>query len=535
VQGKGGKACKTRAEEENAMYKRQSKQVSMFEEETLFGGVKLDSKNPWIGMAKMIPWASVEERYAETFDGETGKPAKSARMAIGALVIRERYGFSDEDTLQEIRMNPYLQYFIGLSSFQHEAPFDQSTMTLFRRRVSKEMLAELNDFIIGRGNPYAKEDDESGGGTRGTDGSDGSGGADGSGGSGESSENTEPSQCQPSEPAPQGTMTLDATCAPQEIHFPTDIRLLNEAREALEAMIDTAYGAGEKPRTYRRKARKEYLKYARNRKPTSNLLRKSLRKQPGYVARDLGYLERVLNALTDRQLERLAVVRELYAQQREMYDEKKNRVDDRIVSLHEPWVRPIVRGKAGTPVEFGAKVAISLVGGYSRIEDLRWDAFAEGGTLIASAEAYRRDYGRYPARILGDKSYRTRENLQYCKEHGIRMSGPKLGRPPKDKAVYRQQLREEWLESGERAAIECEFGVGKRRYTLDLITTRLQHTSEVAIHVVFLTMNLWKRVHRFLCTFFICYFQTHFRVWLPCFPSTFACVAGTLGYSVDTK
>jgi len=232
------------------MYKQQTKQVSMFEDETLFGGVKLDSKNPWIRMAKMIPWATVEERYAETFDGETGNPAKSARMAVGAMVIRERYGFSDEDTLQEIRMNPYLQYFIGLTSFQHEAPFDQSTMTLFRRRVPKEMLAELNDFIIGRTNPYAKKDDESGGGTSGTDGTDG-------GGSGEANENTEPSQSQRSEPAPQGTMTLDATCAPQDIHFPTDIRLLNEAREALEAVIDTAYGVGEKPETDVKPAPKE--------------------------------------------------------------------------------------------------------------------------------------------------------------------------------------------------------------------------------------------------------------------------------------
>jgi len=523
VQGKGAKAWKSRAEEDGVMYKQQCKQVSMFEEETLFGGVKLDTNNPWIRMAKMIPWSSVEDRYAETFDGGTGNPAKSARMAIGALVIRERYGFSDEDTLQEIRMNPYLQYFIGLTSFQHEAPFDQSTMTLFRRRVSTEMLAELNDFIIGRANPYAKKEVERSGGGSGTDGTDGGGGAGGS------NENPEPSQSQPSEPEPQGTMTLDATCAPQDIHFPTDIRLLNEAREALEAMIDTVYGVGKKPRTYRRKARKDYLRYARNRKPTSNLLRKSLRKQLGYIARDLGYLERVLNALTERQLERLSVIRELYAQQREMYDEKKNRVDNRIVSLHEPWVRPIVRGKVGTAVEFGAKVAISLVDGYSRIEDLRWDAFAEGGTLIASAEAYRRDYGHYPARILADKAYRTRENLSYCKENGIRMSGPKLGRPPKDKAVYRQQLREEWLESGERAAIECEFGVGKRRYTLDLITTRLQHTSEVAIHVVFLTMNLWKRVRRFLCAFFSSHFQTHFRLRFPCFSSVFADIPVNVG------
>jgi len=137
---------------------------------------------------------------------------------------------------------------------------------------------------------------------------------------------------------------------------------------------------------------------------------------------------------------------------------------------------------------------MSLVDGYARIEKLGWDAFNEGGALQDSVERFREDTGHYPARILADKLFRTRENLSYCKTHHIRMNGPKLGRPPKDKALYREQQRVEREESGERSAIECGFGVGKRRYTLGCIMTRLKHTSEVSIHVTVLTMNLFRKL-----------------------------------------
>ena len=120
------------------------------------------------------------------------------------------------------------------------------------------------------------------------------------------------------------------------------------------------------------------------------------------------------------------------------------------MSLSQYWVRPIVRGKQRAEVEFGSKVEMSVVNGYLRVEKLQWEAFNEGGTLIDSVESYRRAYGHYPARVLADKIFRTRENLRYCKEHGIHMSGPKLGKPPTDEILRRQLLKEEWLESGER-------------------------------------------------------------------------------------
>ena len=478
------------------MYRKRGGQIDALSSPIFFGGVRLDPTNTWVRLAEMIPWESFEEKYAENFEGATtGNPAKPARMAIGTLIIKARYRFSDDDVIEEIRMNPYLQYFIGLGGFAHEAPFDQSVITRFRKRVTPEMLSEINDIIIGR--KKAEEGEQ-------TEPPDDQPPSSGSGTLGDGSE-----KGSEAEPANEGTMILDATCAPQNIRYPTDISLLNEAREKLEEMIDAAHAAGltegKKPRTYRNRARWDYLRFARNRRPNHKLIRKSLRKQLGYVGRDISHLDAILrrhpDALSERLMAYLSIIHTLFEQQIEMYNNRTHSVEHRVVSLHQPYVRPIVRGKRTAPVEFGAKVGISLVNGYARVEKLSWDAFNEGGTLQESVERFRADTGHYPARILADKLYRTRENLAYCKRHGIRMSGPKLGRPPKDKALYREQCRMEREESGERSAIECTFGVGKRRYTLGCIMTRLRHTSEVSIHVSFLTMNLFRRLRLLLVLF----------------------------------
>lgn len=466
------------------MYKRHSSQMSLFDEPEMFGTLPLDPNNEWVRLSKLIPWAEFEYRYEENFESGTGQPACSARMALGSLLIKEDYQCSDEKVVAEIAMNPYLQYFIGLPAFQYSAPFDSSMLTRFRQRITPEMLDWVNDQIIGRDD--SDRDPPNGGGP----------------GDADTPESDEQNK---------GTLILDATCAPQNIRFPTDASLLNEARENAEEIIDILHAEGltegKKPRTYREKAKKQYNSFSKNRKKTKKLIRKTVRRQLGYLRRDLEAIRKIeanhtgcLEAvLPKRKLERLYVLRLLYAQQMEMFRTNTHRVDDRIVSLSQPWVRPIVRGKQNADVEFGAKVEMSVVDGYLRVEDMRWDAFNEGTTLQASAESYRAAYGHYPKRILADTIFRTRENLQYCKSHGIHLNGPKLGKHPADPALRREQRKQEWLESGERGEIERDFGVGKRRYSLGCIVTKLQHTSEVAVRVVVLTMNLKKKLRLLLC------------------------------------
>jgi len=151
-------------------------------------------------------------------------------------------------------------------------------------------------------------------------------------------------------------------------------------------------------------------------------------------------------------------------------------------------VRPIVRGKAGSEVEFGQKISLSVVDGYTFIEDQRWDNFAEGITLIASAEKYRERHGVHPEAILADKTYRNRENINFCKENGIRLSGPRLGRPKASEIEADKEQAHK--DSCERNTVESRIGVDKRRYGLDRIYARLKPTGEVEAAMNVLSMNV---------------------------------------------
>jgi len=188
-----------------------------------------------------------------------------------------------------------------------------------------------------------------------------------------------------------------------------------------------------------------------------------------------------------------------------MYSTNTHRVENRIVSLSQLWVRPIVRGKQNAEVELEAKVAMSDVDGYLRIEDLRWDAFNKSTTFQESVENYCKSYGHYLERVLADTIFQTRENLRYCKEHDIRLNGPKLGKASSDPAVHNQEKYLEWLESSERRDIERRFVINKRCYSLGCITAKLQHTSEVMILISIQTFNLQSMLRLLMRAFFSIY------------------------------
>ena len=493
------------------MYKRHTGQVSMLETPEMFGSLPLDPKNDWIKLSKLVPWYEFDRKYRENFRSKKGQPAIDSRIALGALLIKPAYkGISDEDLTKEIAMNPYLQYFLGLREYRYECPFDPSMMTRFRQRITPEMLSWVNDQVIGRKAMEEKREppkDDDPGEQPPADGSDG--------GTPPHEQLSIDDVCEkaPEEMPNEGTLILDATCAPQNIRFPTDTSLLNEAREKTEEIIDLLHeqglSEGKKPRTYRREARRKYNSFSKARKKTQQMIHNAKRQQLQYLKRNLGIIDGYgqrhpgcLQSLPKRKQTMLEVVRMLYTQQEEMYRNGSHQVSDRIVSLSQPWVRPIVRGKQNAEVEFGAKVEMSVVDGYLRIEDLRWNAFNESTTLIDSVEDYRKSYGHYPARVLADTIFRTRKNLRFCRDHGIHLNGPKLGKPYADPAVAKEQKKMEWLESGERGDIERKFGAAKRRYTLDCIVTKLQETSETLIHSIVLFMNLRKKLRLLLRSFF---------------------------------
>jgi len=462
------------------MYEHDSRQIAFHDEPFLFGGLPLNPDNRWVKLAGVIPWSRVEEAYRKNFRGNRGARAKSVRLALGCLIVKEQLQLSDCDTVQMIREHPYIQYFLGYGEYRYDISLDPSLLTHFRKRFPADVIAQVNRWVVdaARAQTLDEEKDDD---------------------SGDGGSLTEEASVETAlESGNHGTLLLDASCAPQDIQYPTDIRLLHESRQKLEGMMDTLQVGREasKPRNYRQRAAKEYKRFCRNRRPTRREIRTVLRRQLQYVARNLRHVAEMQQdssvTLSERQLRDLDIVRRVYEQQRGMYASRTHGCADRIVSLHQPYVRPIVRGKVTAKTEFGAKLTVSLVDGYAEVTTLSWDAYNESQDLVKAAEAYKVRYGHYPRRILADKIFRTRHNRRYCKARGIHLNGPPLGRPPKNRTVYDEQLRLEREESRERNAIEGKFGEGKRRYSLGLVKTRLQETSETQIHLAFLVMNLQK-------------------------------------------
>ena len=471
MQRKSRKCVKILALEGVLMYIKESKEQLMFKDFYLPFGGRLDVKNRWIQLANLIPWDDFEEEYAKNFSEDNiGAPAKPFRMALGSEIIKRKLDISDEEVVEQIRENPYLQYFIGLESYRNESPFDASMMTHFRKRLNLDLLNSLNDKIIENENKKKEL------------------------------KKTELSGIV-KEIENSGQLLLDATCIPQDIRYPTDLSLLNEAREKTELIIDKLHIANEnkvkKPRTYRKLARKSYLSIAKQRKKNKRVVRNGIKKQLGYIRRNLKIIEnqsKVVNTvcLSSRDLRNLSVCKDVFRQQEEMYTNKSVRIDNRIVSISQPYVRPIVRGKAGVDVEFDSKLMISVICGYCRIEKLSWDNYNECVFLKSSVERFKEYYGCYPASVLVDKIFRTRENINYCKEHCIRLSGAALGRPSKDVDKSLESRKQIIQDGRDRIPVEGKFGNCKRKYGLNHIYAKRKDTSECEIAMGILLLNLCK-------------------------------------------
>ena len=310
-----------------------------------------------------------------------------------------------------------------------------------------------------------------------------------------------------------GTAILDATCSPSHIRYPQDYSLLNEAREKLEEMIDffhRTYAPWKKPRTYRRVARKEYLELAKPKRRTAKKIRRVIRKQLGYVKRDLGYVDAYMSegyAPEKKYINNYLVILKLYEQQKYMFDNKTHCVEDRIVSIHQPYIRPVVRGKVKTPVEFGAKYDVSIdEKGHARLEKISFDPYNESTILIDVLERYKARTGHYPARILVDQIYRTRKNLDYCKKLGIRMSGPKLGRPSSDTAKNKEAAKTEYQDNKDRIEVERFFSLEKGSNGAGLVMTKLEETTLSSIAMSVFVTNLFSTADTTSAPFFILYF-----------------------------
>jgi len=455
-------------------------QLDIFNFKTEFES-KLDPNNRWVKMAKLLDWDKFAMIYGENFSATMGAKGINARIVIGALIIKHIEAKDDRGTIEAIKENPYMQFFLGFDHFSSDPVFDPSLFVHIRKRLGNADFDKMNRIIINKAlNLNTKSDDKD-------DDKD-------------MDENDSSHSKTPDEPKNKGKLQLDATIADANIKFPTDLSLLNDSREKSEEIIDKlCLSLGlTKPRTYRRVARKSWLNISKSKKPGYKKIQTGIKQQLNFLKRNLKNIDKILDEnplslyhLDKKQYKYLLVIKALYKQQLEMYQEKKHSVPNRIVSIHQPHVRPMVRGKQGKNVEFGAKVNASLQQGYATIDQLNFEAFNEGIYLQEQVENYKKNNGYYPELVQTDEIYMNRENRNYLKERNIRHTGKPLGRKPKED-LSRYQKDKLKKERGERNHIEGKFGQGKSKYKLNKILAKLDQTSESWIAAIFFVMNILK-------------------------------------------
>ena len=433
------------------MYKgKDRKTIPLFSELFPFGG-KLDSKNRWLRTSNLIPWDRLESKYQSYFS-DKGRPAKDGRLIIGILLLKHMTGLSDDEIVKQVSENPYMQAFCGLDNFVTVPLLNSSSLSKIRKRLGKQYFDELEretykvlieqKIIKGKG------------------------------------------------------MLVDATVFPEYIRYPTDPGLLNEAREwVVKKIKKLGSSLGIKVRTYCRKAHKEYLSFSKKKTRSKKAIRRIKKSLLQYLRRNINQMESLLEKanrhrinIEQKVLDRLAVVRTVYKQQLHMYRHNINKINNRIVSLHRPWTRPIVRGKLGNKkVEFGPKAALFCVDGFAFLDHLSSDNFAEAGRIEAEITQYEDFFGHKPPYIAADKIYGNRENRQLLKDQKIRDAFEPLGRKNRSgdtETRWRKQKQRE------RNRIEGVFGHAKNHFGLDKIKYYIEDGREIWVRLGLLSMNL---------------------------------------------
>jgi IS5 family transposase len=439
-------------------------QLSIEEFKTPFE-VILSSDNRWVKLSEIVNWDKFAQKYILMMNQGFGRPGVSPRVVLGALIIKHMEKLDDRGTIMMIQENPYMQYFLGLKGFSISPVFDPSLFVEIRKRVGANVFDVLNADLIA--SISSKEDEKH-------------------------------NKKHDGDSKNRGKMQADATVADQYIKYPTDSGLLNSARKQSEKMIDFLYELeekkGVKPKTYRKKLDQAFLNYSKKKRKAKGVHRKMNRKLLGALNRNIKQINKMLDGFiifpfTHKQQRFLWIITTLYQQQKEMYDSKTHSCLHRIVSIFQPHVRPIVRGKSASQVEFGSKLGVSLDNGFARLNTFSWDAYSEGKDLIKQVEDYKELHGYYPDLVQVDKAYSTKENRKWLKERNIRITAPPLGRKPKVQGNAYQK-RKKKKEAAERNHIEAKFGQGKNGYRLNQIRAKLKNTSESWVSCIFFVMNL---------------------------------------------
>lgn len=452
----------------------------------------LDKSNRWVMLGDLLPWAEIEKRYNSKLNNAVkGAGNKPARLIIGAMIVKHKLSLSDEETIQMIQENPYMQYMCGLSEFTDEPVFDPSLFVTIRKRISEQELNEMTVSLLkeqqrlkAERNRQEEQSDDS------------NQNPPASAAVGSDSESFIDSQGRKH----SGVLKIDATCADAEVRYPVDVDLVNDGCRIIEE-----YTTGvckllglRKPQTPYKSARGIYLELVKRKKKGGKFLKDTLRMMLAYLEKATRMLFDILvsNPLsneffTPAKKQILGAVCTMLQQQKEMLASGTHRCADRIVSIFQPHVRPIVRGKVKANTEFGAKIGVSVVEGYTFIDHHSWDAYNESSDLSLQIQLFKERFGCLPATVLADKIYMNRANRNVLEDLEVRTYCKPLGRPPK--APPPPDVKAKMAKAvGERNEVECSFGTGKRVYRANNIRAKLPDTARCWTGMCYFVKNVMK-------------------------------------------
>lgn len=452
----------------------------------------LDKSNRWVMLGDLLPWAEIEKRYnSKLHNAVKGAGNKPARLIIGAMIVKHKLSLSDAETIQLIQENPYMQYMCGLSEFTDEPIFDPSLFVTIRKRISEKDLNEMTMSLLKEQQRLkaekARQEEQS---------DDSRQDPTASAAVGSDSEAFIDSQGRKH----SGVLKIDATCADAEVRYPVDVDLVNDGCRIIEE-----YTAGvckllglRKPHTPYKSARSIYLELVKRKKKGGKFLKDTLRMMLAYLEKAIRMLFDILvsNPLSNEfftpvKKQILGTVCTMLRQQEEMLASGTHQCADRIVSIFQPHARPIVRGKARAKTEFGAKIGVSLVDGYTFIDHHSWDAYNESTDLSPQIQLFKERFGCLPATVLADKIYMNRANRNILEDLEVRTYCKPLGRPPKLPPPPEVRARMAKA-AGERNEVECSFGTDKRVYRANNIRAKLPDTARCWTGMCYFVKNVMK-------------------------------------------
>jgi hypothetical protein len=391
--------------------------------------------HPLMQLEKAIRWNDLLDELARFYSEEQGRPTISLRAKAGTLILKFVKKMSDRQAVVYVEENLYAQHFCGLTPDQANGyMFPDTGLSEFRRQIGPEGMALMEAVL----NAAAER-----------------------------------------RPLQRGNkVIIDTTCIPIDIRYPTDVKLLERCRREVLILIKKAKGFGVETsyRTYARVAKKIYTVFAKLSKPKAKTRKKVHKQMIQFVRRNLKQLVDLrarcttvlgptLGNETNRRrfemhrfLQRLKESEQkigiILHQQRQIYRGNLH-LPHRIVSFHKDHVRPIMRGKFPVPTEFGPKILLAVVRGYTYVVKSFQDNVSDTRMTVPALQWFKTMFKQFPRELLADRGMWKRAIAQWMRRAGIGCGIQVKGKEVADTPVTRRQIRQ-------RLPIEARISLGKR-------------------------------------------------------------------------